>query len=301
MSKLSVRIGRLKLRNPLILASGILANGPLLKQAALAGAGAVVTKSLTVKAREGSRTPVVVGVRGGFINNVGLANPGYKDFLSYDLKIAKEGKVPVIVSVAGFWEREFVEISRSAGEAGADAVELNLSCPNVSKGGIEFGRDPKVSGRIVKNVKKEVDVPVFVKLGLTDRLVDVGEAVQEGGADGVVAINTILGMAIDINVRRPVLAETYGGLSGPAIHPIAVRCVHQLYKKLSVPVIGCGGAEGWEDVVEFILAGARAVQIGSAVGARGLSVFREICDGLSEYMRIHRIKDIKSLVGKLEV
>lgn len=300
MSKLSVKIGRLKLRNPIILAAGILSNGPLLKQAARAGAGAVVTKSLTAERREGSSTPAVVGVRGGFLNNIGIANPGYSDFLSYDLPIAREGGVPVIVSVAGFCEREFVKICEAADDAGADAVELNLSCPNIRKGGLEFGRDPDVVGKIVRKVKDSVDIPVFAKLGLTDRLVEIGESAQKAGADGVVAINSIAGMAIDIHARRPILSEIYGGLSGPAIHPIALRCVHQLHQRLSIPIIGCGGVESWEDAVEFLLAGATAVQVGSAIAVKGLSIFREICDGMERYLEDLGLKNI-SAVEKLRV
>ncbi len=300
MSKLSVKIGRLKLRNPIMLAAGILSNGPLLKQAALAGAGAVVTKSLTVEKREGSNTPAVIGVRGGFLNNIGIANPGYIDFLSYDLPIAKEGGVPVIVSVAGFSENEFVKICGAADDYGADAVELNLSCPNVKRGGLEFGREPEVVKRIVRRVKDNVTIPVFVKLGLTDRLVEVGESAQKAGADGVVAINTITGMAIDVHTRSPILSEIYGGLSGPAIHPIALRCVHQLHKRLSIPIVGCGGVETWEDAVEFILAGATAVQVGSAIAVKGLSIFREICRGIEKYLENLGLKNI-SAIEKLRV
>ncbi|MEM3184222.1 MAG: dihydroorotate dehydrogenase [Candidatus Hadarchaeales archaeon] len=300
MSKLSVKIGRLKLRNPIMLAAGILSNGPLLKQAALAGAGAVVTKSLTVEKREGSNTPAVIGVRGGFLNNIGIANPGYVDFLSYDLPIAKEGGVPVIVSVAGFSENEFVKICGAADDCGADAVELNLSCPNVKRGGLEFGREPEVVKRIVRRVKDNVTIPVFVKLGLTDRLVEVGESAQKAGADGVVAINTITGMAIDVHTRSPILSEIYGGLSGPAIHPIALRCVHQLHKRLSIPIVGCGGVETWEDAVEFILAGATAVQVGSAIAVKGLSIFKEICRGIEKYLENLGLKNI-SAIEKLRV
>lgn len=300
MSRLSVEVGGLKLRNPIILAAGILSNGPLLKQAAKAGAGAVVTKSLTIERREGSNTPAIVGVRGGFLNNIGLSNPGYIDFLSYDLPIAKEGGVPVIVSVAGFSSEEFVKICKASDDAGADAVELNLSCPNIKKGGLEFGRDPEIVERIVRRVKDSVGIPVFVKLGLTDRLVEVGESAQKAGADGVVAINSIPAMAIDLHTKRPVLSEVYGGLSGPAIHPIALRCVHQLYQRLSIPIIGCGGVESWEDVVEFVLAGATAVQVGSAIAVKGLSIFKEICDGIEEYLENQGLKNI-SAIGKLKV
>lgn len=298
MSKIMVRLGRLKLPNPTVLASGILSNGSLLKRAATeGGAGAVVTKSLTGNRREGYTTPVIVGVEGGLVNAVGLANQGYEEFLKHDLPIAKKGKVPVIVSVAGSSAREFERICAKAEEAGADGVELNLSCPHVKKRGLELGSDPKSVREVVRGVEKTLKIPVHVKLGLSNRMVESALAAQDAGAEAVVAINTIKAMKIDVHARKPVLSNVYGGLSGPSIHPIAVRCVHELYEKLSIPLVGCGGVKDWSAAVEFLLAGARAVQIGSAVATKGLNIFSEVVLGIQRYLDTHGFKRVREIVG----
>jgi len=298
MSKLMVRLGKLKLSNPTVLASGVLCNGSLLKRAAIeGGAGAVVTKSLTREKREGYPTPVIVGVEEGLVNAIGLANQGYEEFLSEDLPLAKEGKVCVIVSVAGSSGKEFEEICARAEEAGADAVELNLSCPHVKKHGLEMGADPRVVRMVVKEVKGALKIPVHVKLGLSDCLNDSAIAAQGAGADAIVAINTIKAMTIDVHARKPVLSNIYGGLSGPAIHPIALRCVHELYPQLSIPIVGCGGVKDWQTAVEFILAGARVIQIGSAVATKGIGIFKEVARGLEHYLNSHGFKSVEEIVG----
>jgi len=298
MSKIMVKIGRLKLPNPTVLASGVLSNGSLLKRAATeGGAGAVVTKSLTGDRREGYPTPIIVGVEGGLVNAVGLANQGYEEFLEHDLPIAKKGKVPVIVSVAGGSTREFERICARAEEAGADGVELNLSCPHVKKHGLELGSDPKFVREVVRKVEKSLKIPVHVKFGLSDRMVESALAAQDAGAEAVVVINTIKAMKIDVHARKPVLSNVYGGLSGSSIHPIAVRCVHQLYGKLSIPLVGCGGVKDWPTAVEFLLAGARAVQIGSAVATKGLNVFSEVALGIQRYLDTQGYRRVGEIVG----
>ena len=301
MSKLTVKLGKLKLPNPTMLASGVLSNGSLLKRAALEGAGAVVTKSLTSEKSEGYPTPVIVGVEGGLVNAVGLANQGYEEFLRHDLPLAKEGKVCVIVSVAGRNVEEFERICVKAEEAGADGVELNLSCPHVKKRGLEIGADPKLVYKIVKAVDGAVGIPVHLKLGLSDRMAESALASEKAGADAVVAINTIRAVVIDVHAKRSTLSNVYGGLSGPAIHPIAVRCVYELYEQLSVPIIGCGGVEDWQSAVEFLLAGATAIQIGSAVTTKGLSVFREVSSGIERYLDINGFKSVEEIVGRAHV
>lgn len=298
MSKLTVRLGKLKLKNPTVLASGILCNGSLLKRAAVeGGAGAVVTKSLTKKKSEGYPMPVIVGVEGGLVNAVGLANQGFGEFLSRDLPLAKEGKVPVVVSVAGSGAEEFRKICVRAEEAGADAVELNLSCPHVKKHGIEIGADPSIVRKLVKDVKGALKIPVHVKLGLSDLMNDSALAAQASGADAIVVINTIRAMAIDVKARRPVLSHVYGGLSGPAIRPIALRCVHELYGQLSVPIVGCGGVDDWRAAVEFLLAGAKAVQIGSAVATKGIGIFGKVASGVDDYLDANGFKSVDEIVG----
>ena len=298
MSKITVKLGRLKLPNPTVLASGVLSNGSLLKRAATeGGAGAVVTKSLTIDRREGYPTPVIVGVEGGLVNAVGLANQGYEEFLEHDLPLAKKGKVPVIVSVAGSNAGEFQKICAKAEEAGANGVELNLSCPHVEEHGLEIGADPSFVREIVREVGGALKIPVHVKLGLSDHVIDSALAAQDAGAEAVVAINTIRAMKIDVQARKPVLSNVYGGLSGPSIHPIAVRCVHELYKELSIPLVGCGGVEDWSAAIEFLLAGARAVQIGSAVATKGLNVFSEVVRGIERYLDTHGFKNVEEIVG----
>lgn len=297
MSKITVKIGALNFLNPVALASGILSHGSLLRRAAEEGAGAVVTKSLTLREREGYKTPTIVGAKAGLINAIGLANPGYKEFLKHDLPMARQGGACVIVSIAGGGVDEFRKISIAAERAGADGVELNLSCPHVKKHGLEIGSDPPLVKKIVREVRGSVKIPVHAKLGLTDNLTGSAIAAESAGADAIVAINTIRAVAIDVNAMKPVLSNTYGGLSGPAIHPIAVRCVYDLYKELSIPIIGCGGVEDSSDALEFILAGATAVQVGTAVALKGLTVFKEIAIGIDRYLDFYGFKDLREIVG----
>jgi len=295
---LEIKLCKLKLRNPTILASGILCNGSLLKRAALeGGAGAVVTKSLTKEIREGYSTPVIIGVEGGLVNAVGLTNPGYENYIAQDLPIAKEGKVPVVVSVAGGKIEEFKEICARAEEAGADAVELNLSCPHVKKHGLDIGADPIAVRKLVKEVDGILKIPLFVKLGLSDNLNKSAIAAQDAGADAIVLINAIRCTVIDIVARKPVLSNVYGGLTGTAIHPIALRCVHELYPKISIPLIGCGGVKDSKTALDFLLAGASAVQIGSAVALRGIGIFREISRGIGHYLKAHGFKNVREIIG----
>jgi len=296
---LKTKLGKMELRNPTVLASGILCNGPLLRRAAVeGGAGAVVTKTLTKEIREGYPTPVISGCEGGLVNAIGLANPGYKKFIAEDLPIARDGKVPVIVSAGGGDVVEFREICVRAEEAGADAVELNLSCPHVKKHGIAIGADPAAVHKIVRELKGALAIPIHVKLGLSDNLEKSAVAAQDAGADAIVAINTIRAMAIDVDARRPVLSNSYGGLSGPAIHPIALRCVHELRPKLAIPIVGCGGVSDWRTAVEFLLAGASAVQVGSAVATQGITIFQKIEKGIEIYLNTNGFKSVKEIIGR---
>ena len=203
----------------------------------------------------------------------------------------------MLVSVAGGSEGEFKRICAKAEGAGADGVELNLSCPHVEKRGLEIGSDPELVGKITRAVRRAVRIPVWVKLGLSDRMLDSALSAQKVGADVIVAINTIRAVAIDVHAEKPVLSNVYGGLSGPAIHPIALRCVYELYEKLSIPIVGCGGVEDWRSAVDFLLAGARAVQVGSAVATKGLGVFKEVTRGIERYLDKQRCKGIREIVG----
>ena len=296
---LSVEVAGMKLRNPLILASGILGITPgTLKRVERAGAGAVTTKTITKEKKSGYGNPVIVELEYGLLNAMGLPNPGVKYFLEEMKEMKKMLEIPLIVSIAGSTPDEYAYLAKIISHAGADAIELNLSCPHVEKTGVEVGSDPDMVYDIVKNVKIASNKPILVKLSaMTPSIVEIGKAAVDGGADGIVAINTIRAMAIDIYARRPILSNKFGGLSGPAIKPIAVRCVYELYEAVRVPIIGAGGILNWQDAVEFILAGATAVEIGTAIAIRDLNIFREIKEGLIRYMVEEGFNSIKELIG----
>ena len=296
---LSVEVAGMKLRNPLILASGILGITPgTLKRVERAGAGAVTTKTITKEKKSGYGNPVIVELEYGLLNAMGLPNPGVKYFLEEMKEMKKMLEIPLIVSIAGSTPDEYAYLAKIVSHAGADAIELNLSCPHVEKTGVEVGSDPDMVYDIVKNVKIASNKPILVKLSaMTPSIVEIGKAAVDGGADGIVAINTIRAMAIDIYARRPILSNKFGGLSGPAIKPIAVRCVYELYEAVRVPIIGVGGILNWQDAVEFILAGATAVEVGTAIAIRDLNIFREIKEGLIRYMIEEGFNSIKELIG----
>jgi len=288
----------LKLSNPTMLAAGILGlSGSLLKEIANAGVGAVVTKSVGLKSRSSYPNPTVVQVDCGLLNAVGLPNPGIHQFVE-EITEAKTLGVPLIVSVYGFSSEEFAEVSSYAVKAGANALELNVSCPHVEKTGSEIGQDPRLVREVVREVKRRVEKPVFVKLTPNvDDITEVAKAAVEGGADAITAINTVRAMAINIEITHPVLANKIGGLSGPAIKPIAIRCVYEICREVNVPVIGCGGIATWRDAVEFMLAGASAVQVGTAIAFKGLKVFNSINRGINLYLKEKGFKSVKDIVG----
>lgn len=287
-------------RNPFVLASGILGvSASLLKRVEMAGAGAVTTKTVTRRPRTGYRNPVVAELEYGLLNAIGLSNPGVEVFSKEVAEAKRTLSVPLIASVTGGSGREMAELAVAMEEAGADAVELNLSCPHVKGYGLELGHDSDVVREIVSEVKSTVKIPVLVKLSPSlPSLVPVAETAVEAGADGVVTVNTIRAMAIDVDFRRPVLTSVYGGLSGPALHPVAVRCVYEVYEALGdIPIIGVGGVVTWRDAVELMLAGARAVGVGTGIMYRGLKIFRELREGLEAYMEKYGFTAPEELVG----
>ncbi|HTY47928.1 MAG TPA: dihydroorotate dehydrogenase [Methanomassiliicoccales archaeon] len=298
MGNLTTRVASLELANPLILASGIMGEtGDSLLAVIEAGAGAVVTKSVGLEPRKGYGNPTLVELEDGYINAMGLPNPGIDAFRE-EMRVACGAKVPIIGSVFAATAEDFALLANRLQEYGAEAVELNLSCPHAKGLGMEIGVDPGAVEAIVKAVKGSISIPIFAKLTPnTNRLMEVAEAAVQGGADGIVAINTLRAMAIDIEARRPILSNKGGGLSGPALKPVGVRCIYDLHEAVGVPLIGVGGVETWQDALEYIMAGASAVQIGSAIGRKGLGVFAEINEGLSEYMERNRVKSLKELVG----
>jgi dihydroorotate dehydrogenase (NAD+) catalytic subunit len=296
--QIETEIAGLKLRNPTILASGILGiSAEYMKKVADAGAGAVTTKSVGLKPIEGYKNPTVIQVECGILNAVGLPNPGIRSFAE-EIREMRSIGVPLIVSVYGFSPEEYAEAAVIAAEAGADAVELNLSCPHVKGAGAEIGRSPRMVSLVVEKVKESLDKPVFAKL--TPNVADIKEiavAAARSGADAITAINTVRAMAIDIEVCRPVLANKIGGLSGGAIRPIAVRCIYEIYEAVDVPIIGCGGVQTWRDAVELMLAGASAVQIGSAIAYEGLSVFKKVAEGIRSYLDRKGFGSVREIVG----
>jgi dihydroorotate dehydrogenase (NAD+) catalytic subunit len=289
----------LRLANPTILASGILGySAETLESIVEGGAGAVVTKSVGLKPRNGYANPTIAQTSGGLINAMGLPNPGIDEFVK-EIREAKTAlNVPLIVSVYGFSAEEYATVAKKAVDAGADAIELNVSCPHVRETGSEVGQNPKILAEVVGKVKSVVDKPVFVKLSPNvTSIVEIAEAAVKAGADVLTAINTVKAMAIDTETTMPILSNKIGGLSGPAIKPIAVRCVYEIYEQVKVPIIGCGGITNWRDAVEFLLAGASAVQIGTAVALKGPNVFKAVNQGIDTYLKKKGFKSVDEIVG----
>ena len=293
---ISTSVGPIVLERPTMLASGILGIsldvfGRLYKE----GAGALVTKSLSKEPWDGYPNPTIIGLGSGYLNAVGLSNPGAPYFAKM---LSSNQTIPIIVSLVGSIPEDFTFMIKQFENVKILGYELNLSCPHVEKVGLEVGDDPELVHNIIKSVKKESKVPVIAKVGLgsSDYLKTVSTAC-ESGIDGITAINTLRAMAIDVETGRPILSHKIGGLSGPPIKPIAVRCVYEISSKFDIPIIGCGGISRWEDAVEFLLAGASAVQIGSAVGEKWTGVFSEINNGISKYMERKNFTKIKEMVG----
>ncbi|MFA4700704.1 dihydroorotate dehydrogenase [Pyrococcus kukulkanii] len=293
---LDIEILGLKMKNPLILASGVVDMTPeLLKRAHREGAGAVVTKSIGKEPRKGYENPTIVELPYGLINAMGLPNPGWEAFLE-EFK-GEKFDFPVIVSIFGGAPEEFAFLAEKLQEV-ADAFELNLSCPHAKGYGMEIGQDPNNVYEVVKAVKDVTDKPIIAKLTPnTNDITKLGLAAEKAGADAVSAINTLKAIAIDIYAKRPILNNKIGGYSGPGIKPIALRAVYDLARVLDIPIIGIGGITTWQDAVEFLLAGASALQIGTAVYLRGFSVFKEIAQGIENYLREEGFKSVHEIVG----
>lgn len=302
MSKnlLNVNLAELKLCSPTVLASGILGySGDSLQRVAEAGAGAVTTKSIGKEARVGYPNPTVVQTEAGLLNALGLPNPGIADFAEEIVYSKTVLEVPLIVSVFGYTAEEYAEVASKAIEAGADAVELNVSCPHVKDTGHEIGQNPKTLAEVVEKVKAAVKSPVIVKLSpnVTD-IVEMAKIAVRAGADALTAVNTVKALAVDVDVQMPILSNFRGGLSGPAIKPIALRCVYDIFEAdLRVPIFGCGGIKSWRDAVEFLLAGASGVQIGTAVAMDDLSVFSDLNKGLRAYLLSKGYGSVSEIVG----
>jgi dihydroorotate dehydrogenase (NAD+) catalytic subunit len=298
MTTLEVNIAGIRLRNPTILASGVMGEtGESLLRVAEAGAGGLVTKSIGLEPRKGYPNPTLVELPDGYINAMGLPGPGIEAFAE-EMMVARKGSVPIVGSLFAAIPEDFTTLAGKMEDYGAAAIELNLSCPHAKGYGMEVGIDPEAVRAIVASVKDAVRIPVMAKLTPnTHRLLEVAKAVEAAGGDAVVAVNTVKAMAISVEARRPILYNRTGGLSGPAIKGVGIRCVYELHEAVELPIVGVGGIESSTDVLEYMMAGASAVQIGSAVGRKGLLVFKEICDGLSEYMAANKLGDLSEIVG----
>ncbi len=296
MPNLKTSITGIGLQNPLMLASGILdENGYTMKHILESGAAAVVTKSIGREERTGYRPPIVAEIPEGLLNAVGLANPGIDNF-GNEIRIALQAGKPVIGSIFGGTAEDFLYVGKKMEEYGASALELNLSCPHVIGVGSEVGSDPDLVEQIVGELKSKVRIPVWAKLSPnTTDILEIANAAAK--ADAFVVINTVRGMAIDIYARRPVLSNSYGGLSGRAIKNVGIRYVYQLYKETGKTIIGVGGIETHEDAVEYLMAGASALEIGTGVYTRGKGIFSEINNGISSFMDAEGFSSVSDMVG----
>lgn len=289
----------IKMKNPTMLAAGVLGStAASLNWAARSGAGAVVTKSFGKEPNKGYVNPTTVEVTGGIINAIGLSNPGVENFRGELEKL--NGRVPGIASIYGANPQDFADIALQIQDA-VDAVELNVSCPHAMGGcGAAIGQDPNLTAEIVKAVKKAVEIPVIVKLtpNVTD-IVEIAVSAEAAGCDALTMINSLgPGMKIDLETGKPILSNRFGGMSGPAVKPIALRCVFDVYEAVEVPIIGVGGVRDYRDVVEFLYAGARAVQVGTAVMYDGLDVFNKINKGLEKFMLQRGYSSIGEMIAK---
>jgi dihydroorotate dehydrogenase (NAD+) catalytic subunit len=299
VADLAVRIGSLALRNPFLLASGIWGeSGDSLAGAWAAGAGGVITKSIGGEPRLGYPNPTIeTYAEWGLLNAMGLPNPGMDEY-PREIQIARTAGAAVIGSVFGGGAEEFARLARRMAETGVLAIELNLSCPHAEGYGTEVGSDPTDVEEIVRAVVREVKVPVIAKI--TPNTPDpaaLAVAAETGGAAAVSAINTVRALAIDVELRRPVLAHGLGGLSGPAIKPVGLACVWQIYERVSIPIIGVGGISTADDALEYIMAGARGLEVGTAVTREGIGIFGRLSSGLSARLDQLGIESVSDAVG----
>ncbi len=296
---MSVNLGGLQMQNPVAVASGTFGYGreyqPYMD---ISKIGAVIVKGTTLEPRCGNPPPRIYETPAGMLNAIGLENPGIEVFLQEYLPSLMEEGVTVVANLAGNSEDEYALITRIIdNHPGIAAIELNISCPNVKQGGMQFGTDPRLVRQVVEAVKKETRLPVIPKLSpnVSD-IVSIAKAARDGGADALSMINTLMGMAVDIDKRKPVLGNVFGGLSGPAIKPVALRMIYQVYKEVDLPILGGGGISNTRDALEFIMVGASAVSIGTGNFVNP-SLAQEIAQGLENYLMEQGLSNIQELVG----
>ncbi len=298
----SISIAGLVLKNPVMTASGTCGYGlELTPYFDLSCLGALVVKGLSVQPSSGNPPPRIIETCSGMLNAIGLENIGMEAFVENVLPDLRKYDTVLIVNILGNTREEYGRLVEYLSEQeGVDGLEVNVSCPNVSKGGIAFGADPQALEDLIRSLRKKTDKPLFVKLSpnVTD-IVDIAERAEGAGADALTLINTLRGMSVDIETRKPHLANVIGGLSGPAIKPVAVRMVWEVARQVSIPVVGVGGILKAEDAVEFIICGATAVQVGTA-HFRNPAVCIDIIEGLEAYLKRHKMDRVRKLVGSLD-
>ena len=304
--RLEVEVGGIKMKNPVMTASGTFGYGeefsPFIDLDKL---GAIVLKGITLKPKRGNPPPRIIETSSGILNAIGLQNVGVEVLINKKLPYLQKFTTPVIINISGDTIEEYVELARKldniSQEKGIAGLEINISCPNVQKGGIVWGTEAQLTYKVVNNIRKVTTLPLIVKLSpnVTDIKV-IAVAAEEAGADVLSLINTLVGMAVDVSLRRPKLANISGGLSGPAVKPVALWMVWQVFQTVNIPIIGMGGIMKAEDALEFIIAGARAVSIGTANLVNPKAAI-EIIEGIEEYLVENKIKDINELVGSLKI
>ena len=293
-----VNLAGVLLKNPIMTASGTFGSGQEYSEFVdLNKLGAVVTKGVANVPWPGNPTPRVAEVYGGMLNAIGLQNPGIDVFVQRDIPFLTHYDTRIIVNVCGKTASDYIEVVERLADQPVDMLEINISCPNVKEGGIAFGQDPKAVEAITREVKKHAKQPVIMKLSpnVTD-ITEMAKAAEAGGADVISLINTLTGMKIDVNRRKFALANRTGGMSGPAVHPIAVRMVYQAAQAVNIPIIGMGGVQSTEDALELILAGATAVSVGTANFTNPTATI-DIINGIQDYMENNGVEDINELIG----
>lgn len=295
---LAVEIAGVKMKNPVTTASGTFGSGLEYNEFVdVSKLGAVTTKGVANIPWPGNPTPRIAETYGGMLNAIGLQNPGIDVFIERDIPFLKEHNATIIVNVCGKSMEDYVEVVERLADQPVDLLEINVSCPNVKEGGIAFGQDPKALYEITKAVKAAARQPIMMKLSPNvTNIVDMAKAAEAGGSDALSLINTLTGMKIDINKRKILLANQTGGMSGPAIKPVAVRMVYQVAKAVNLPIVGMGGIATAEDALEFLMAGATAVAVGTA-NFRNPYATMEVIEGIEAYMKKNGIQDIHDLIG----
>ncbi|XYQ02511.1 dihydroorotate dehydrogenase [Bacillus safensis] len=297
---LNVELPGLSLKNPIIPASGCFGFGrEFASLYDLSLLGGIMIKATTLEPRFGNPTPRVAETGAGMLNAIGLQNPGLKGVLENELPWLEQFETPIIANVAGSQVDDYVEVAKQISQAkNVHALELNISCPNVKTGGIAFGTDPNMAASLTKAVKKVSSVPVYVKLSPNvANIVEIAQAIEAAGADGLTMINTLIGMRLDLKTGKPILANKTGGLSGPAVKPVAVRMVHEVSQAVSIPIIGMGGVQSAEDVLEFLLAGASAVAVGTANFVNPF-ICPEIIEELPNVLAAYGYSSVEECIGR---